>query len=94
LLGIVLTIHQVALPVHLLFCFEQGRGSTDKPSQLINMLAQLKDEFGFYDIDITQIPLALDSWFVSEPLRQELYALDFGNIIIADKGNSTFTIHN
>lgn len=91
LLGIVLPIHQVALPVHLLFCFKQGRGSTDKPSQLINMLAQLKDAFGRYDIDIIQISLALDSWFVSEPLRQELYAFDFGNIIIAGKGNYTFT---
>src|SRR5688572_15224383 len=42
LLGIVLTLNQVALPVHLLFCSKQGRGNTDKPSQLITMLTQLK----------------------------------------------------
>jgi hypothetical protein len=94
LLGIVVTINQVALPVHLLFCSKQGGASTDKPSQLIAMLAQLKDEFERYEIDITQIPLTLDSWFVSEPLRQQLYALGFDHIIIAGKGNYTFTINN
>jgi Transposase DDE domain len=94
LLGIVLTLNQVAFPVHLLFCSKQGRGPTDKPSQLITMLAQLKDEFGRYDIDITPIPLTLDSWFVSEPLRQQLYVLGFEKIIIAGKGNYTFTINN
>jgi hypothetical protein len=41
---------------------------------------------------MTQIPLTLDSWFVSEPLRQELYRLGFTKIIIAGKGNYTFTI--
>ena len=94
LLGIVLTINQVALPVHLLFCSKQGRGSTDKPTQLITMLAQLKDAFGRYGIDLTQIPLTLDSWFVSEQLRHQLYELGFSKIIIAGKGNYTFMINN
>jgi hypothetical protein len=94
LLGIVFTINQVALPVHLLFCLKQGHGNTDKPSLLITMLSQLKDEFLRYDIDITQSPLTLDSWFVSEPLRQQLYDLGSTNIIIAGKGNYTFTIQN
>lgn len=92
LLGIVLTINQLALPVHLLFCSKQGRANTDKPSQLIAMLAQLKAEFLRYAIDITQIPLTLDSWFVSEPLRQRLYDLGFTKIVIAGKSNYTFTI--
>jgi hypothetical protein len=94
LLGIVLTINHLALPVHLLFCSKQGRGNTAKPSQLLTMLAQLKEEFGRYAIDITQIPLTFDSWFVSEPLRQHLYALGFTTIIIAGKGNYTFTINH
>ena len=92
LLGIVLTIHQVALPLHLLFCSKQGRANTDKPSQLLTMLAGLKAEFKRYDIDITQIPLTLDSWLVSEPLRQQLYQLGFRTIIMAGKGNYTLTI--
>jgi len=94
LLGIVLTINQVALPVHLLFCSKQGRANTDKPTQLVTMLAQLKAEFLRYAIDITQIPLTLDSWFVSEPLRQRLYDLGFTKIIIAGKSNYTLTIKN
>jgi len=56
-LGVVLTLHQVALPVHLLFCAKQGRGNTDKPSQLLPMLAPLKEAFGRHGIAITQLPL-------------------------------------
>jgi len=92
MLGIVLTIHDVALPVHLLFCSKQGRDNTDKPRLLITMLTQLRAEFQRYDLDITRIPLTLDSWFVSEPLRQQLYGLGFTQIIIAGKGNYVFTI--
>ena len=69
-------------------------GNTDKPTQLITMLTQLKEAFRRYDIDLTQMPLTLDSWFVSEPLRHELYGLGFEKIIIAGKGNYTFTINN
>jgi hypothetical protein len=94
LLGIVLTINHIALPVHLLFCSKQGRDNTDKPTLLITMLTQLKEEFIRYDIDITKIPLTLDSWFVSEPLRQRLYDLGFTKIIIAGKGNYTFSIEH
>ena len=93
LLGIVLTIPQVAFPVHLLFCSKQGCDNTEKPTQLITMLAQLQAEFLRYAIDITQIPLTLDSWFVSEPLRQRLYTLGFTKSIIAGKGHYTFTIN-
>ena len=92
LLGIVLTINQVALPLHLLFCPKQGRCHTDKPSQLLFMLGQLKEEFARYGIDLTTIALTMDSWFVSNPLRQCLYKLGFRKIIIAGKGNYTFTI--
>jgi hypothetical protein len=93
LLGIVLTIHQVALPVHLLFCSKQGRDNTDKPRQLITRLTQRKAACTRYDIEVTRIPLTLDSWFVSEPLRQQLYDLGFPQIIIAGKGNDVFTIN-
>src|SRR5213596_1960252 len=43
-------------------------------------------------IDLTQVPLTMDSWFVSQPLRQRLHALGFTKIIIAGKSNYTFTI--
>ena len=93
LLGIVLTIHQVALPLHLLFCPKQGRYNTKKADLLISMFRQLKEDFNREGIDITQFPLTLDSGFVSEELRQRLHQLGFTKIIIAGKGSYVFTIN-
>ena len=92
LLGVVLTLGGVVFPLGLLFCSKQGCANTDKPSLLIAMLARLKEAFAKEGIDITAFPITLDSWFVSEGLRQELYALGFSKIIIAGKGNYVFTI--
>jgi hypothetical protein len=65
LLGIVLTINHIALPLHLLFCSKQGRYNTTKADLLISMLSRLKTEFHRQGVDITKIPLTMDSWFVS-----------------------------
>jgi len=92
LLGIVLTIHRIALPLHLLFCPKQGRYHTKKSDLLIFMLKQLKAEFHREGIDITQLPLTLDSGYVSQELRLRLHQLGFSKIIIAGKGNYVFTI--
>jgi len=92
LLGIVLTINHMALPLHLLFCPKQGRYHTNKADLLIFMLSCLKEEFALAGIDITNIPLTMDSWFVSQPLRERLHRLGFTKIIIAGKSNYTFTI--
>lgn len=56
------------------------------------MLSCLKDEFAREGIDLTKIPLTMDSWFVSQPLRERLHHLGFTKIIIAGKSNYTFTI--
>lgn len=92
LLGIVLTINGVVIPLHLLFCAKQGRTNTNKPDLLIAMLSRLKEAFAKQDIDLSAFPLSMDSWFVSQPLRERLYALGFYKIILAGKGNYTFTI--
>jgi len=92
LLGIVLTVNAKVFPLHLLFCSKQGRANTDKPSLLIAMLTCLKEEFAKEGIDLTTFPITLDSWFVSEPLKQDLRLLGFHKIILAGKGNYTFTI--
>lgn len=92
LLGIVLTIHGCVLPLHLLFCAKQGRANTNKPDLLIAMLLQLKDAFAQESIDLTAFPITLDSWFVSQPLRDQLEQLGFTKILLAGKGNYTFTI--
>ena len=92
LLGVVLTLGGVVFPLGLWFCSKQGRANTDKPSLLIALLARLKEAFAREGIDITAFPITLDSWFVSEWLRQHLYALGFSKIILAGKGNYVFTI--
>jgi hypothetical protein len=92
LLGIVLTINHITLPLHLLFCSKQGRYNTNKADLLICMFKRLKAEFHREGIDLTQIPLTMDSWFVSQHLRQRLHDLGFTKIIIAGKSNYTFTI--
>ena len=92
LLGIVLTVYNMALPLHLLFCPKQGRYHTKKADLLIFMLNQLKSEFRREGIDITKLPLTLDSGYVSQELRVQLHQLGFSKIIIAGKGNYVFTI--
>src|SRR5712691_7643809 len=73
LLGIVLTINHIALPLHLLFCPKQGRYNTNKADVLIFMLSRLKAAFASEGIDLTTLPLTMDSWFVSQPLRERLH---------------------
>jgi hypothetical protein len=92
LLGIVFTIHHIALPLHLLFCPKQGRYHTTKADVLICMLTPLKSEFLREGIDITQLPLTMDSAYVSQELRERLHQLGFIDIILAGKGNYVFTI--
>jgi len=92
LLGIVLTINHIALPLHLVFCPKQGRYNTNKADLLIFMLSRLKAVFASEGIDLTTLPLTMDSWFVSQPLRERLHRLGFTKIIMAGKSNYTFTI--
>ena len=61
LLGIVLTINDIAFPLPLLFCPKQGRYHTKKADLLIFMLTQLKAAFHREGIDVTQLPFTLDS---------------------------------
>src|SRR5215472_16833508 len=91
LLGIVLTIHHIAFPLHVLFCPKQGRYHTTKADLLIFMLTQLKTTFLREGIDITQLPLTMDSAYVSQALRERLHQLGCIDIIIAGKGNYVFT---
>jgi hypothetical protein len=88
----VFTIHHIALPLHLLFCPKQGRYQTTKAELLICMLTQLKTAFLREGIDITQLPLTMDSAYVSQELRERLHQLGCIDIIIAGKGNYVFTI--
>jgi hypothetical protein len=92
LFGIVLTLNGKVFPLYLWFCAKQGSANIDKPSLLITLLTRLKADFAKEGIDLTTIPLTLDSWFVSEALRQALYELGFTKIVIAGKGTYVLTI--
>ena len=92
LLGLVFTIHHIAFPLYLLFCPKQGRYHTTKADLLLCMLTQLKTAFLREGIDITQLPLTMDSAYVSQELREKLHPLGCIDIIIAGKGNYVFTI--
>ncbi len=54
------------------------------------MLTRLKEEFSQHDIDITTIPLTMDSWYAHEPLKQKLHQLGFSQIVVVGKGNYVF----
>ncbi len=54
------------------------------------MLTLLKEEFDKHDVDITTIPITMDSWYFSEPLKQELHKLGFTNIVVVVKSNYVF----
>src|SRR5215471_9115605 len=56
------------------------------------MLIQLKTAFLREGIAITQLPLTMDSAYVSQALRERLHQLGFLDIIIAGKGNYVLTI--
>jgi len=88
----VFTIHPIAWPLPLLFCPKQGRYHTTKADVLLFMLTQLKTALLRAGIDITQLPLTMDSAYVSQALRERLHELGFIAIIIAGKGNYVFTI--
>ncbi|HVD20554.1 MAG TPA: hypothetical protein VNB95_01265 [Nitrososphaera sp.] len=72
-LGMVFTMNQMALPLHLLFCPKQGRHHTNKADLLIFMFTQLKADFHREGIDLTQCPLSLDSGCVSAELKKRLH---------------------
>jgi hypothetical protein len=88
----VFTIQHIALPLPLLFCPKQGRYHTTKADVLIFMLTQLKTAFLRAGIDISQLPLTMDSAYVSQELRQRLHQLGLIDSIMAGKGNDVLTI--
>jgi len=94
MLGIILTMNGKAMPIGLKYCSKQGRKNTDKPSILIAMLKEIKEECLKENIDITKYPITLDSWYVSKTLKEQLYELGFTKIIVAGKGSYVFEGEN
>ncbi|WP_330203416.1 hypothetical protein [Cyanobacterium sp. Dongsha4] len=90
ILGIILTINGKAIPIGLKYCSKQGRKNTDKPSILIAMLKEIKEECLKENINISKYPITLDSWYVSKQLKEQLDELGFTKIIMAGKSSYVF----
>ena len=56
------------------------------------MLSRLKAAFAREGIALTTLPLTMDSWFVSQPLRERLHRLGVTKIIMAGKSHDTLMI--
>lgn len=87
LLGIVLRIGKDIIPLSLVWVSKQGRGSTSKPSILLREMEQLKERFEREGIDLTQLGVSFDSWWVNEPVSTELAELGFTKQVIAGKSS-------
>ena len=91
-LGMVLTINPIALPLHGLFCSTQGRYNTTQADFLIALWSRLKIALHRQGVEITKIPLPMDSWCVSQPLRQRLHDLGLTTSIMAGTSHDPFPI--
>ena len=85
LVGIVLRIGGEIIPLSLVWVSKTGRGPTSKPEVLIRELAQLKAYFAEEGIDLTALGISLDSWWLSQPVSEQLSALGFDKQVIAAK---------
>ncbi len=85
LVGIVLRIDSEIIPLRLVFVSKQGRGPTSKPEVVVNEMAQLKGYFAGHGIDLTQLGVSLDSWWVGQEMSSQLAALGFSKQVMAAK---------
>jgi hypothetical protein len=87
LLGIVLKINGEIIPLRLVWVSKQGRGSTSKPAVLLKEMAALKAWFHEHEIDLTQLGVSFDSWWVGEDFSYKLAEIGFLKQVICGKSN-------
>ena len=83
--GIVLRIGSEIIPVRLAFVSKQGRGPTTKPALLIRELEQLKAYFAGHGIDLTELGVSLDSWWLGQDVSADLARMGFAKQVMAAK---------
>ena len=91
-LGMVCTIEHMALPLPVLCGPIQGRSQTTQADGLICLWRQLKTALLRAGLAITQLPLTMDSAYVSPARRARLHPLGCIDIMMAGKGHSVLTI--
>ncbi|MBI1882905.1 MAG: transposase [Chlamydiae bacterium] len=92
IIAITIKIGSVILPVAVRLVGKQGRANTEKPQILKEMIAQIEAVFAPYGISLTDYPISFDSWYGSQPLREQLEAMGFDCIIVHAKSNYVFEI--
>jgi hypothetical protein len=92
ILAVTIKIGKVIIPLVVRLVPKQGKANTQKPQLLVQMLSEVIDFFSDRGIEITDYPITFDSWYGSQPLREELEALGFSQILVHAKSNYIFTI--
>lgn len=91
LVGIVLHLGDEIIPLRLVWVSKQGPGPTSKPEVLLKELEFLKTHFAQHGIDLTQLGLSFDSWWLSHELSQALADLGFDKQVVAAKAHLPLT---
>jgi effector-binding domain-containing protein len=92
ILAVTIKIGSVIIPLVVRLVAKQGRANTEKPQLLVQMLSEVIDFFSNRGIEITDYPITFDSWYGSQPLREELETLGFSQILVHAKSSYVFTI--
>lgn len=92
LLGIVLKIGKEIIPLKLVLVSKQDDQNKETPELLLKELAALKAAFLQAGIDITNLGISFDSWWLSEDLSEKLTALGFHKQVICAKSNTQLKI--
>ena len=92
LLAVTIKIGDEIIPLGVRLVAKQGRANTEKPKILVDMMADITTFFKKHDIDITSYPITFDSWYGSQPLREDLEEIGFSQILVHAKSNYVFTI--
>ena len=85
LLGIVLKLGKQIIPLGLVLVSKQGSADTNKPDILIKQMTSLKGSFLEAGIDITNLGISFDSWWLGEEFSEKLSKLGFIKQVICAK---------
>jgi hypothetical protein len=92
LIGIVLKIGNQILPLRLVLVSKQGRDNTEKPDGVIRELSSLKAAFLEAGIDITNLGISFDSWWLGHKFIEKLNALGFDKQVLCAKQNTQLKV--
>lgn len=87
LLGIVLRIDGEIIPLSLVWVSKQGRGKTNKPDLLVKEMGALKEAFLQDGIDLTELGISFDSWWIGELFSEKLSEIEFTKQVICGKSH-------